>query len=666
MPGKNLTRKILEKYLVQGTLEHGKEIAVMPNKGLLQDATGPMAWLQFEEFGKDSIRKGLTVVQYIDHRHVQPDERDPQDQRFLREASVKYGAYFSPLGNGICHQVHFERFAEPGDFTFGADSHTTTHGAMSGLAMGVGGLEAAVAMAGFPLVFEMPAVVEVQLRGKLPEWVSGKDVILEILRRLGVKGGVGKIFEFTGSGLRGLSVTQRAVIANMIMETGATAGIFPADDRTKSFLQTQRRSGSFKPLSADPHAIYDDGMEIDLSKLEPLVALPQSPGNVVSVREVEGIKVSQVAVGSSVNSWPEDMALVAEVLRGKKLPVGLEVAMSPGSKQIQLWMMRRGYWEDLLRSGVRSFEAVCGPCIGMGFAPCANEPSLRTMNRNFPGRSGTYDDKVYLSSPAVAAATAIFGKITDPRKLGKMPRFSRYSLRKEDFTDDRILKPILVEERLSIPRPSIPSNMERPHRRGPLPEKVQGALLARFGDNISTDSISPAGIEGLPDRSNIPRISRLTFIKEMSSDHSGVSRFYDLACDAKKLYGGGFIIAGENYGQGSSREHAALAPSWLGVHAVFAKSFARIHRSNLIGQGLLPLVITHEILEAVRPHPTQPFPRVLECDVWELPHIRHELMTTSPTVMLKIGDKEFKIHHGFTEREREILLLGGLISYLTK
>ena len=569
---KPLTHKLIRSHLAEGKMDPGEEISLKMDQALLQDATGTLAWLEFEQMQRPSVTV-RQATQYIDHNILQTGYENADDHRFLRSACQRYGAVFSGPGNGISHWAHMEAYDIPGETMIGCDSHTPHAGACGMLAIGAGGFEVASAMAGEPYRLTMPEVVDIKLTGKFKPWVSAKDVILELLHRFNVKWAKNKVLEYTGPGLKELTVPSRGTIANMGTELGATASVFPTDGMTKQFLTAQARGKDFKPLAADDDAHYDDTVEVDLGKLEPLIACPSSPDNVKPVREVAGTDVAQVAVGSSVNSSFRDLSIVAHALDGKHVASGISMAVSPGSRQTLLLMLTSGLMTKLIKAGVRELEVACGPCIGMGFAPPTKGPSVRTFNRNFEGRSGTADDLVYLSSPETAAATGVRGVITDPRELGKFP---------------------IVKEPTKYPLDT--SGFERPPRdrasvqiiRGPniapLPvaappkDAVEGEVLIRLGDNVSTDHIMPAGAKFLPLRSNIPAIAEHVF------------EYVDptFAERAKKA-GGGFIVAGDNYGQGSSREHAAVAPMFLGVHLVLAKAFARIHMDNLVNSGIPPV-----------------------------------------------------------------------------
>ena len=569
-----VTEKILRGHLVEGRMALGGEVALKIDQTLTQDATGTMAYQQFEAIGIPRVRTELSVS-YVDHNTLQTDYMNPDDHRYLQSVAMRYGVYFSRPGNGICHQVHLERFARPGKTLIGSDSHTPTAGGMGSFGIGAGGLDVAVSMAGMPYRIKYPTIVGVELTGKLPDWVSAKDVILEVLRRMNVNGGVGKVLEYFGLGAKSLSVPERATITNMGTETGATSSIFPSDEVTKAFMEAQERGDQWIPLEADGDATYDELMEINLSDLEPLAALPHSPGNVKPVSEIAGMNVHQVSIGSCTNSSLRDLKIVAHILKGHTIANNLHLTINPGSRQVVEHLIESGEMRYLVAAGARILENACGPCIGMGAAPPTHGTSVRTFNRNFEGRSGTKDAQVLLVSPEVAAATAIKGVLTDPRDLGAYPPIE---MPQRFIVNDNLFIPPLPPEdaaRVEIIRgPNIKPLPQFP----PLPDTLEGEVLIKVGDNITTDHIMPAGSKVLPLRSNIPAISKYVF-EVIDSDFP-----------ARALEkGGGFIIGGENYGQGSSREHAALAPKYLGVRAVIAKSFARIHLANLINFGIVPL-----------------------------------------------------------------------------
>ena len=572
--GSSVTRKIIEQHLVEGEWVAGREIAVRIDQTLTQDATGTMAYLQFEAIGISRVKAELSVS-YVDHNTLQSDFKNADDHNYLRTVAARYGIVFSRPGNGICHQLHLERFARPGRTLIGSDSHTPTAGGIGSLAMGAGGLDVACAMAGEPFRIKVPLVVGVKLSGKLPAWVSAKDIILELLRRVDVTGGVGKVFEYFGPGVRTLSVPDRATITNMGTETGATTSIFPSDGVTKAFLKAQGREDHWVRLQADWRPGFDEVIEIDLDRLEPLAASPHSPGAVKTVREIGRVPVHQVCIGSCTNSSVKDLKVAAAVLKGKTIAESLHLTINPGSRQVVEHLADSGELRDLVAAGARILENACGPCIGMGAAPPSGAVSVRTFNRNFEGRSGTKDASVYLVSPEVAAATALTGVLTDPRDLGDAPKLK---LPKRFFINDNLFIPPLDEPVAAnatilrgpniAPLPAFP----------PLPDMLDGQVLLKVADNVTTDHIMPAGAKVLPLRSNIPEISKYVF---EAVDPTFAQR--------AKAAGGGFIIGGDNYGQGSSREHAALAPKYLGVKAVIVRSFARIHLANLINFGIVPL-----------------------------------------------------------------------------
>jgi aconitate hydratase len=635
--GKNLVQKILNSHLVSGKLKVGEEIAISIDQTLTQDATGTMAYLQFEAMGIPKVKTKLSVS-YVDHNMLQTGFENFDDHLFLQSIAAKYGIYFSKPGNGICHQVHLERFGIPGETLLGSDSHTPTCGGLGMIAIGAGGLDVAIAMAGGPFYVTMPKVVLVRLCGALQPWVTAKDVILELLRRLTVKGGVGKVFEYGGEGIKNLSVTERATIANMGAELGALTSVFPSDAQTKKYLKMQRREGVWKPLKADPSAKYDEVVEIDLSSLEPLIARPHSPDNVCKVSEIKGTKVQQVCIGSCTNSSYHDLMVAAAMLKGRKVHPEVSLTVSPGSRQVLEMVAKNGALADMIAAGARVIEVACGPCIGMGQAPPSGGVSVRSFNRNFEGRSGTADARVYLASPETAIATAINGVISDPRDFGE-PIVIKYP--KSFIIDDSmIIPPSEKPEEVTIIRGP---NIKPLPQKGPLPDILKGDVLIKVGDNITTDHIMPAGAKVLPLRSNIPAISEFVFEKV---DKEFVKR--------AKEKGGGFLIGGINYGQGSSREHAALAPMYLGVKAVIAKSFARIHRANLVNFGILPLTFENE----------DDYDSIDQGDSIELPDIRNRLKSAGKIVINNLTkNKEIKVKHTLTPREIDILCVGGLLNY---
>ncbi|HHL39883.1 MAG TPA: aconitate hydratase [Deltaproteobacteria bacterium] len=641
--GKNITQKIIESHLVSGEAVAGKEIAIRIDQTLTQDATGTMAYLQFEAMGVPRVKTKLSVS-YVDHNTLQyGGYENADDHRFLQTVAAKYGIYFSRPGNGICHQVHLERFGVPGQTLLGSDSHTPTCGGIGMMAMGAGGLDVAVAMGGGPFSLVCPKVVNVYLTGRLQPWVSAKDVILELLRRLSVKGGVGKVIEYGGPGVASLSVPERATITNMGAELGATTSIFPSDDVTREFMAAEKREDQWVELKADPDAAYDERIEINLDELEPLIARPHMPDNVCKVSEIEGMKVDQVCVGSCTNSSYRDLMLVAETLRrgGYKVHPELDLTISPGSRQVFDMIAHNGGLASLIEAGARILEAACGPCIGNGQSPPSGGVSLRTFNRNFEGRSGTKNAGVYLCSPEVAVAAAIKGVITDPRKLGEVPVID-------------VPREYMVDDSMIVPPADDPDKVEI--RRGPniqplpradrLPETLSGKVLIKLGDNITTDHITPAGT-WLKYRSNVPKYAESVF--------SAIDpKFHEKA----KAAGGGFVIGGENYGQGSSREHAALCPMYLGIKAVIAKSFARIHKDNLVNFGILPLTFADE----------SDYDAVDEGDELELVGLTAEALKSGGDVILRNKTKgaEIRLKHGYSPRQVDILCEGGKLNYTRK
>ena len=633
----SVARKIIAGHLAEGTPEKGNEIAIKVDQTITQDATGTMACLQFEAMGIPKVKTRLSVS-YVDHNMLQTGFENADDHKYLQTVAQKHGMVFSRPGNGICHQVHLERFAVPGETLVGSDSHTPTCGGMGMLAIGVGGLDVAAAMGGGPLYVQMPEIVGVKLKGSLGEWVSAKDIILELLRRLTVKGGVGKIFEYYGSGVRGLSVPERATITNMGAELGATTSIFPSDENTRDYLKRQKREKDWKKIAGN-ESEYDQVIELELPELEPMVAKPSSPDNVARISEVEGIAVEQVLVGSCTNSSFKDLTMVARIIEGKKVHPSVSMGISPGSRQVFEMISRSGALATMIASGARILESACGPCIGMGQAPATGAVSLRTFNRNFPGRSGTIGDKVYLVSPEIAAVSALAGKITDPRKTGKKPETEW----PDEFIADEsmFIFPSLEGSSVEVARgPNIkplPTNKK-------MAEELEGEVLIKVGDNVSTDTIMPAGAKVLPLRSNIPEISKYVF----SPVDSG---FYQRAIEKK----GGFIVGGENYGQGSSREHAALAPMSLGIKAVIAKSFARIHKANLINFGILPLQFKGQ----------KDYDEMEEGQELEAQKIREQLSGSAGEIRIKNNSngREIIVTHDLNGRQREIVLAGGLLNY---
>jgi aconitate hydratase len=610
-----------------------EEIELRVDQILLEDATGTMACLQFERLSLDRV--AVPTVSYVDHNVLQFDNKNPEDHAYLRTFAAKYGLLYSRPGNGISHYLHLERFARPGGTLVGADSHTTMAGALAVLAIGAGSTEVAVAMAGRPYALEPPIVVGVELRGHLSPWVQSKDVVLELLRRRGVRGGRGRIFEFHGDGVATLSATDRGTICNMVMETGATTGIFPSDEQTQRWLAAQGREQDFTELAADPGATYDELEVIELGSLEPLIALPSSPGNVVPVTEAAGTPTRQVCVGSSVNSSYEDLAVVAAILRGRTLQSDLDLTVTPGSRHILDLIVRSGVYADLLAAGARILEPACGPCIGMGQAPAAGAVSVRTFNRNFPGRSGTAEDRVYLCSPATAAATALRGVITDPRELGEPPE-----LAPPPATSDvgQIVAPPGSAEARSVELEK-GRNIVGPPPVEPLPDSIDVRVLIVAPDDVSTGDLAPDGALGVALWSNVPACARYMF-RRIDPDFPARA----------EEWGGGIVVAGHNYGQGSSREQAAFAALYLGVRAVVAKSFARIHRSNLIAQGVLPFSFADEA----------DYDRVELGQEWSIP-----VDVEQPECLAETTSGRVRLELRLTAREREILRVGGLVAYAT-
>jgi aconitate hydratase len=645
----NLTRQILQDHLVEGELEPGSPISVKIDQTLLQDATGTMALMQFEQLGEPRV-KVSRAVQYVDHNVVALDFKNPDDHRFLRALARRHGLHFSRPGNGISHYVHLERFGRPGDVLIGADSHTTTGGALGMLSIGAGGLDVAVVMGGHPFEIACPEVVEVHLEGELSRpWVQAKDVILELLRQLTVRGGKGKVFEFTGPGLGTLSVPERGTIANMIAELGATSAVFPPDDQTRDWLQKQGREDDLREIGPEDGCEYDERVDIDLSALGPLVAKPHNPDNVVGVEEVAGLEIAQVCMGSSVNSAYIDLALPGAILAdrgGQQVHHTIDATATPGSRQIQAAIIESGVYGQLVAGGVRMLEPVCGPCVGMGQAPPSDANSLRTFNRNFRGRSGTPSDCVYLCSPAVAAVSLLTGRIEDPREYGDAPDMLPPPDLEPYVDDVHIFPPADEDEAGKVEVPRGP-NIKPPPDHEPLGDSLEGRIATVQDDDVSTGDLAPDGVEVMAYRSNVPAIAEFTF---RHRDPEFRKRIQE--------WGGGFIVGGHNYGQGSSREHAALAPLQLGVKAVIAKSFARIHRRNLVAQGIVALSFANE----------DDHGRAQVGDTWTLPNLREELESGSDTITCRIGGDggEITLEHDFTPKERDVLLCGGLLEFLRR
>jgi aconitate hydratase len=635
--GLNLAQKIIKEHLVSGEMTAGNEISIRIDQTLTQDSTGTMAYLQFEAIGIPRVRTKKSVA-YIDHNTLQAGFENADDHKYIQTVTSKHGIYFSRPGNGICHQVHLERFGVPGMTLLGSDSHTPTGGGIGMLAIGAGGLDVAVAMGGGPYYMMMPKVCRVTLKGSLRPWVSAKDVILEVLRIMTVKGGVGKVIEYAGEGIASLTVPERATITNMGAELGATTSIFPSDEVTRAFLKAQGRESDWVELLPDADAVYDEEITIDLGSLEPMAAKPHSPDNVMKVTDIGPIRVDQVAIGSCTNSSYMDMIKVAKILKGKTVHPDVSLVIAPGSKQVLTMLAKEGALADMVAAGARILESACGPCIGMGQAPATNAISLRTFNRNFEGRSGTKSAGVYLVSPETAAASALAGVLTDPRTLGEAPAVNM----PESFliNDNMVLAPAPEGNDVQVVRgPNIkpfPINKE-------MPSEIEGTVLIKVGDNITTDHIMPSNAKLLPYRSNIPYLAEYCLTP----------------CDPDfpkraKENGGGFIIGGSNYGQGSSREHAALAPLQLGVKGVLAKSFARIHMANLINSGILPMTFVDEA----------DYDRINDGDVLVLENAREQIKAGNELVIRnRTSNTIIKVKTALSDRQVDIMLAGGLLNY---
>ena len=637
--GLTLTEKILSAHLVEGEMVKGTEIGIKIDQTLTQDATGTMAYLEFEAMGVPRVKTERSVA-YIDHNTLQNGFMNMDDHRFIGSVAKKHGIYFSRPGNGICHQVHLERFGVPGKTLIGSDSHTPTGGGIGMIAIGAGGMDVAVAMGGGTYYITCPKVVKVELTGKLQPWVAAKDVILEVLKRLSVKGGVGKVIEYCGEGVKSLSVPERATITNMGAELGATTSIFPSDEITYKFLKAQGREDVYTPLCADEDAVYDEVVNINLSELVPMAACPHSPDNIKTVSELGDMKIDQVCIGSCTNSSLMDMMKVAHILKGKTVHPDVSLSIAPGSKQVLSMLAENGALAIMLEAGARVLESACGPCIGMGQSPNSGGISLRTFNRNFEGRSGTADGQIYLVSPELAAASAVAGVLTDPRTLGDMPEFEM----PEKFlvNDNMIVPPVKAEDMDSVEVLRGPNIKPFPTSE-PMPESIDAKVSLKVGDNITTDHIMPAGAKILPLRSNIPEISKYCFAVCDETFH-----------DRALKMGKSIVIGGSNYGQGSSREHAALAPLYLGVKAVITKSFARIHMANLINAGIIPMTFANEA----------DYDRIGQDD---------ELMISNVAEQIKNGDIikvtnvtkgfDFDCAVNFSDRQKEMLYAGGLLNY---
>lgn len=637
--GYTIAQKIIKNHLVCGEMTVGSDIGLKIDQTLTQDATGTMAYIEYEAMGIPRVKTEKSVA-YIDHNTLQTGFENADDHRFIQSVCKKHGIYFSRPGNGICHQVHLERFGKPGKTLIGSDSHTPTGGGIGMLAIGAGGLDVAVAMGGGAYYITMPKMVRVNLTGKLSPWVSAKDIILAVLRVMSVKGGVGKIVEYGGEGVATLTVPERATITNMGAELGATTSVFPSDETTRKFLKAQGREEDYTELKADDDAVYDEVIEINLSELEPLAACPHSPDNVKPIKELEGKKIDQVCIGSCTNSSYLDLMRVAHILKGKKVADNVSLAIAPGSKQVFNMLALNGALGDMIAAGARILESACGPCIGMGQSPNSGGISLRTFNRNFEGRSGTADGQIYLVSPETAAVSAINGVFTDPRCLGAAAEIEMPE--KFLINDNMVIDPAPVEEMDSVEILRGPNIKSYPETH-PLTDSIEASCSLKVGDNITTDHIMPAGAKILPLRSNIPKIS----------EHCFTVCDKEFPTRAKKL-GKSIIVGGENYGQGSSREHAALAPLFLGVKAVLVKSFARIHKSNLINAGILPLTFVN----------TEDYDKIKLGDMLELPNVKDEIANGKQvTVVNKTTGDTIVADCELSDRTRNIIIAGGLLDY---
>ena len=633
--GKNVAQKLIESHLVSGKMVPGEEIGLKIDHTLTQDATGTMVMLELEAMGLKEAKTEVSC-QYVDHNIIQNDYKNPDDHLFLMSAARKFGLWFSKAGNGVSHPVHMEKLGVPGKTMVGSDSHTPAAGSLGMLAIGTGGLEVALAIAGEPFYIMMPRIMGIKITGKLPDWVSAKDVILELLRRHDVAGGVGKIIEYYGPGLENLSAMDRHVITNMGAELGATTSVFPSDEETKRFMTLHGRGKDWSELKADPDSVYDDHDEIDLSKLEPLIACPTSPGNVVTVREVAGKPIFQVMIGSSANPGMRDFAIAAMIIDGKKSQDQVSFDINPTSRQILENLISGGYLSFLIRSGARIHQAGCNGCIGMGQAPATGKISLRTNPRNFPGRSGTKEDQVYLCSPETAVASAITGVITDPRDLDM--EYPKYKEPTEIELIEELSPPGEKMELIMGP------NIKPLPKFDKLDDHIEGPVLLKMGDNVSTDEILPAGTKVLPFRSNIPEISRFTFCQIDES-------YYDRAMKHQKT--GSILVGGDNYGQGSSREHAAISPRFLGVKAVITKSYARIHRKNLCNFGILPLVFVNP----------SDHDKIDQEDIIEIKDVRKHIEEGNEfEVFNKTKNQSYQVAHNLSDRERDSILIGSLIN----
>ena len=634
----SVAEKIIQEHIIEGELLTGEEIAIKVDQTLTQDATGTLAYMEFEALGIPKVKTELSVS-YVDHNLLQADYRNMDDHLFLQTIAKKYGIYFSKPGNGICHQVHLERFAAPGKTLLGSDSHTPMAGGCNMLAIGAGGLDIAMAMAGYPFYIKTPKILGVKLTGKLRPWVSAKDLIFEMLRRYSVKGGLGKIIEYFGPSVESLSIPERATIANMGAELGASTTVFPSDYQTKKFLEAQGRREIWREIKVDADVQYDETVNLNLSEIEPLIACPSSPDNVKKVSEVEGIDVNQCIIGSCGNSSFKDLMIVSKALSGRKIHENVSLEINPGSRQVLENVANASDLKNLIRSGARIHQSGCLGCIGMGQAPATGTVSLRTFPRNFPGRSGTENDHVYLCSPEVAVAAAIEGRITDPRKLGKYPNIEEST--KYIINEEGIIPPSKSQEAVRIIRGP---NIKPFPNFASLENELSGKILLKVGDNITTDDIMPAGSQILPLRSNIPAISEYVYSR------------IDPKFSSRAKNNQGFVIAGDNYGQGSSREHAAVACRFLGVRGKIAKSFARIHRSNLINFGILPLAFIDP----------SDYEEIETGDTINVQSIRDQLKNVNDNIVLKVNGKIIECQNGFSKRERDVLLAGGIINYVKK
>ena len=635
--GKTIAQKIIASHLISGEMVPGREVALKIDQTLTQDATGTMAYLEFETMGIPQVKTEFSIA-YVDHNTLQCGFMNADDHQYLQTVAAKHGVRFSRPGNGICHQVHLERFGKPGKTLIGSDSHTPTGGGLGMLAFGAGGMDVAVAMGGGAYYITMPKMFKVELTGRLRPYVTAKDVSLKLLQILSVKGGVGAIIEWGGEGIKSLTVPERATITNMGTELGATTSIFPSDDQTRAFLKAQGREEDFVPLESDPDAVYDRVIPIDLSTLTPMIACPHSPDNVVEVSTLADVKADQVCIGSCTNSSLTDMLKVAAMLRGRRVAPGVDLSVSPGSRQVLSMLAACGALNDILASGARLLECACGPCIGMGFSPNSGGVSLRTFNRNFLGRSGTKDANVYLVSPETAVASALTGFITDPTTLPPIPAVSM----PEHFAidDTGVLQPLPPQEAKDAPVLRGPNIRPFPKGR-PVPDEIGASLVLKVGDNITTDHIMPAGAKVLPYRSNIPKMSEFCF------------EVCDPGFPARaKAAGSGIILGGSNYGQGSSREHAALVPMYLGIRAVVVKSFARIHVANLINAGILPLTFENEA----------DYDRFAQGDRLTISDI-HAGMDSGFVTMKNEAGEFARLRCALTARQKAILLAGGLLEY---